>query len=113
MTSGIQTPFEWAAQHFQLIGWGTILVVGYKAVRLMGRAETIINQRIKEFDDLHVTITKEILAALTTLVALSQAQGRRWEMWIMGKAAIAERGHRQDESVVMLAEAEKESDFKL
>ena len=82
-----QSPFEWFTTHLQLLGWGTVMLVGYKAVRFLSAAQRRVDDDQKKFDEIHSNTTNHIPTALNTLVELAKKQDARWELWMTTKAA--------------------------
>lgn len=87
MIAEAQTPFEWVTTHIQLVGWGTVLLVGYKAVRLISNIQRRIDEDQQKFDDIHLQATNHIPTLLTKLVDLSERNDHRMENWMVSKAA--------------------------
>lgn len=82
-----QTPFEWVSQHIQLVGWSTVLLVGYKAVRFLSAAQRKIDEDQEKFDEMHSNITNHIPTLLNKLVDLGERNDHRMEQWMVSKAA--------------------------
>ena len=83
----VQTPFEWVTTHIQLVGWGTVLLVGYKAIRFLSSAQRRIDDDQKKFDEIHSNTTNHIPTALNKLVDLAERNDHRMENWMTAKAA--------------------------
>jgi len=107
-----QNPFEYFTQHVQLIGWGTVLLGIYKGTRFLTKLTTKINEAEKKLEEMHKAVTHDGLNKLSRLVSLAETQNRRWEAWMMSKAAQGDHhAHVSDsETVMQLSESDESTE---
>ena len=79
------TPFEWAAQHVQVVGWGTVLLGVYKATRFLTKLGDRLSAYEKQATEAHKD-THALRIDTRKMVESAEQQARRWETFLVGKA---------------------------
>jgi hypothetical protein len=81
------TPFAWAVDHIQLIGWPAVCIAIYKFARFLDK----IQHRAEAVEDNIGTLTENhfphIQNSLESIDKTLQRQEVRWESWLTAQAA--------------------------
>jgi hypothetical protein len=56
----IPSPFDFISAHIHLVGWGTFILLSFKTVRFMTRAE-------QRFNEIHTAVTNHLVHAMADM----------------------------------------------
>ena len=81
------TPFAWAVDHIQLIGWPAVCIAVYKFARFLDQMQhraAIVEENVNSMASNHFP---HMEASLNSIDETLQRQETRWEAWLTAQAA--------------------------
>ncbi len=81
------TPFSWAVDHLQVIGWPAICLAVYKFARFLDKMQhraAVVEENVNSIATNHLA---HMEVSLSSIDETLQRQETRWEAWITAQAA--------------------------